>query len=88
MGIPFMPVLGTISNLASVAWGTYQKAKKVQEELQTGRTQKAAQAAIAQRVEELEAENLEHARLLGELSNHAVHCTTEPFGRNSGFSGT
>jgi hypothetical protein len=68
MGIPFMPVLGTISNLASVAWSTYQKAKQVQENLQAGRAQKSEQTVLAQRVEELEAASLEQARLIGEAS--------------------
>ncbi|HVV00090.1 MAG TPA: hypothetical protein VHH88_01930 [Verrucomicrobiae bacterium] len=65
MGIRFIPVVGAISNLAGIAWDTYQKTKQVRQDLQ-GNHQ--ARTALAQRVEELEGASLEHARLLGELS--------------------
>ncbi len=68
MGIPFLPIVGTISNLATTAWDTYQKSKQVQQVLRANVENKAAQVALAQRVDQLEVTTLEQARLLGELS--------------------
>jgi hypothetical protein len=68
MGIPFLPIVGTISNLATTAWDTYQKSRQVQTMLRANVEHKAAHEALAQRVDELETSGLEQARLLGELS--------------------
>ena len=68
MGIPFLPIVGTISNLATTAWDTYQKSKQVQQVLRSDREHKVAHEALAQRVDALEDSTLEQARLLSELS--------------------
>jgi hypothetical protein len=68
MGIPFLPIVGTISNLATTAWDSYQKSKQVQQVLRANVENKAAQDALALRLDEVEATSLQQARLLSELS--------------------
>jgi hypothetical protein len=61
MGVPILPVLGALSQVASTAWNTYSKIKRARESLPEG-------AAIASRLEILENTCLEQAEMLSELS--------------------
>ena len=68
MAFQFLPILGAISNLATSAWDTYNKSKRVQQSLAVEKEQKAAHSALVKRVEAIESSSLEQARLLSELS--------------------
>jgi hypothetical protein len=64
MAIPILPILGTLSGVASTAWDTYAKIKRAKETA----LGKAGQDAVVDRVGKLEDACLEQARMLSELS--------------------
>ena len=64
MAVGILPILGALSSVASTAWDTYNKVKRVRESALTpGHT-----GAIANRIETLENACLEQAQMLSELS--------------------
>jgi hypothetical protein len=64
MAVPILPFLGALSSVASTAWDTYNKVKRLRESALTqGRAD-----AIAGRIETVENTCLEQAQLLSELS--------------------
>ena len=64
MGVPILTILGGLSSVASTAWDTYNKVKRVRENALTH----GQGAAIASRIETLENTCLEQAQMLSELS--------------------
>src|SRR4051812_3976193 len=68
MAFQFLPIVGAISSLATSAWDTYNKSKRVQQALAAEKEQKVVHSALARRVEAIESSSLEQARLLSELS--------------------
>ena len=64
MAIPILPIIGAISSLATTSWEIYRAAMKVKD----SRVKGPAQEALSKRIEELEAAQLEQARIISELS--------------------
>jgi hypothetical protein len=64
MAVPILPILGTLSGLASTAWDTYTKIKRAKEVALA----RPGQGALLERVEKLEDVCLEQAQMLSELS--------------------
>ena len=64
MAVPILPIVGTLSGLATTAWDTYTKIKRARE----AALGKPGQNALLERVVRLEDSCLEQARMLSELS--------------------
>ena len=64
MAVPILPIVGTLSGLATTAWDTYTKIKRARD----AAVGKPGQDALLERVIRLEDTCLEQARMLSELS--------------------
>ena len=68
MAIPLLPILGTLSGLATTAWDTYSKVKHARDSALAGKAERESREALLNRLENLEELCLEQARLISDLS--------------------
>ena len=66
--VPILPILGTISSIATTAWDTYSRIKQIRESAVTKKGDRQAHDALLARIEQLENACLEQAAVLSDLS--------------------
>ena len=66
--VPILPILGTISSIATTAWDTYSKIKQIREHATTRKGDRQAHDALLARIEQLENACLEQAAVVSDLS--------------------
>jgi hypothetical protein len=66
--VPILPILGAISNVATTAWDTYIRIRRVRDGMAASKRTVPADDALIARIEQLEAACLEQAQLVSDLS--------------------
>src|SRR5262249_1773723 len=68
MAVPLLPILGTLSSLATTAWDTYSKGKQARDSALATKVERESREALINRLEKLEDLCLDQARLVSDLS--------------------